>query len=418
MGKPSAPPAPDYVGAAQAQGAANLQAGQQTASLGNPNVSSPYGSQSVTYQPTGPNGDMQPYINQTLTPQAQQTLDAQQQVQTGLANLGQQGLGVAQNVLGTPFQYNGPNIQTSLPGTQQAQTALGPYGQASGNLNLSGVAPMPVNAGTTGQAALMARLQPQINQSDAALRQQLANQGLTAGGEAYDNAQRVQGQQDNDLRSQVALYGIGLDQSANAQGYNQALQSGQYGNQAIQQNFNNQLGAAEFGNQGVGQNYGQALGSGQFGNTAAAQALQQQLGLYNQPLNQVTALMSGSQIQNPQFQQYTGSNIQAAPIANATAQQGQYAQNLYGQQMGAYNAMIGGLADLGGAVVGAPFMSDVRLKSNIVRVGTHPRGFGVYEYDIEDRRECGVLAQEVEQVLPEAVVTTPSGYKAVYYGML
>ncbi len=351
MCMPDAPAPPDYVGAAKAQGEANLTSGLQTASLGNPNITNPYGSQTVTYSPTGPNGEMQPNINQTLTPQAQQTLDAQQRTQTGLANLGEQGLGVAQGVLGQPFQYNGPNIQTSLPGVQQAQTSLGPYSQANGNLDLSGVAKMPVNAGTTGQAALMARLQPQIDQSDAALRQQLANQGLTAGGEAYNNAARVQGQQDNDLRSQAALYGLGLDMSANQQGYNQALGAGQFGNQAAAQNYAQQMGAGQFANQGIGQNYNQALGGGQFGNTAAAQALQQQLGLYNQPLNEVTALMSGSQIQAPQFQQYQGSTIQAAPIANATAQQGQWAQNLYGQQMGAYNSLLGGLSQLGGAAM-------------------------------------------------------------------
>lgn len=326
MSKPKAPPAPDYVGAAQAQGQANIAAGQQTASLSNPNITNPYGSQSVTYTPTGPNGDYQPNITQSLNPQAQQTLDAQQRVQTGLANLGEQGLGVAQNVLGQPFNYNGPGIQTSL----------GNYGQANGNLDLSGVAKAPVNAGETGQQAILSRLNPQIQQNNAALTQQLANQGISSGSEAYNNAMRVQGQNNNDLYTQAALQGIGLDMSANQQGYNQALQSGQFGNQA-------QL-----------QNYEQALGAGQFGNTAAGQALQQQLGLYNQPLNQITALMSGSQIQTPQFQQYTGSNIQAAPIANATTLGGQYAQNLYGQQLGSFNNMLSGVANMGAAAL--PFL--------------------------------------------------------------
>jgi hypothetical protein len=324
MGKsaPTPPPAPDYVGAAQAQGQANIAAGQQTASLSNPNVTNPYGSQTVTYTPTGPNGDMQPNVNQSLNPQAQQTLDAQQRVQTGLANLGEKGLGVAQNVLGQPFHYSGPDIQTSL----------GNLGQANGQLNTSGIAQMPVNAGTTGQQAIMSRLQPQIDQQNKALQQQLANQGISGGSEAYGNAMRVQNQGNNDLYTQAALQGIGLDMSANQQGYNQALQSGQFGNQA-------QL-----------QNYEQALGAGQFGNTAAAQALQQQMGLYNQPLNQITALMSGSQIQAPQFQQYQGSNIQAAPIANATSQLGQYNQGIYGQQMAGYNASMQGLGSaLGGA---------------------------------------------------------------------
>lgn len=321
MGKPSAPPAPDYVGAAKAQGVANLTAGQQTASLANPNVTNPYGSQNVTYTPTGPDGMMQPNVVQSLNPQAQQTLDAQQRVQTGLANLGEQGLGTARNVLGQQFQYNGPGIQTSLGG----------YGQANDNLDLSGVAKMPVNAGTTGQQAIMARLQPQIQQNQQATQQRLSNQGIPVGSEAWQNEMRQQGNQQNDLYSQAALQGIGLDMGANQQGYNQALQGGMFGNQAQAQNYN------------------QSLGAGQFGNTAAGQSMQQQLGLYNQPLNQITALMSGSQIQAPQFQQYQGSNIQAAPLFQGTQAQGQYAQNLYGQQMGAYNNMISGLSNLGGA---------------------------------------------------------------------
>jgi hypothetical protein len=299
MGKsaPSPPPAPDYTGAAIAQGQANLQAGQQTASLGNPNITNPYGSQTVTYTPTGIDGYYQPNITQTLTPEAQQALNSQQAVQAGLAGLGQQGLGVASNVLGTPFQYQGPGIQTGL--------------------NTSGVAQMPVNAGTTGQQAMMQRLQPEINQNRAATQQRLANQGIPVGSEAWNNEMRQQSQQENDLYSQAALQGINLDMGANQQGYNQALQSAQ------------------------------------FGNTATQQALAQQLGLYNQPLNQITALMSGSQIQAPQFQGYTGANIQAAPMMQAAQSQGQYNQNLYGQQVAAYNSQMQGMGSALGGLFGA-----------------------------------------------------------------
>lgn len=296
MGKsaPSPPPAPDYVGAAQAQGVANKDAAVSTASLSNPNMYTPYGNQTVSYANTGPDGNPQPTVTQSLTPDAQRTLNAQQAVQYGLAQLGQQGLGQASDVLGSQFKYNGPGIQTGL--------------------DTSGIAKMPVNAGVTGQQAILSRLQPQIDQRNAATAQQLANQGLTHGGEAYTNAMRDQNNANNDLYSQAALQGLGLDMQANQQGYNQALQSGQ------------------------------------FANTASAQNLQQQLGLYNQPLNQITALMSGSQIQNPQFQQYSGANVGAAPIANATSQLGQYNQGIYGQQVAQYNAGMQGLGSaLGGA---------------------------------------------------------------------
>jgi len=397
MGKPSAPPAPDYAAAATAQGVANQKAGQQTAVLNNPNIISPYGNQTVTYDTAGGyDGTPQPTITQTLTPDAQAALTAQQGVQRSLADLGQQGVSTAQRIMGTPFNYSGPDIQTSL----------GPQQQAQSGLDMSGVAKMPVNAGTTGQAAIMARLQPQIDQQTKATAQNLANQGITPGSEAWNNAMREQQQGQNDLYSQAALQGLGLDMSANQQGYGQAL------------------GAAGLYNQAVGQNYNQALGAGQFGNTAAQQAMQQQLGLYNVPLNQITALMSGSQIQAPQFQQYSGGGqIGAAPVAQAATNQGNYDTAAYNAKMGALGGLYSGLGSIAGGAAGTGTggifgFSDIRLKSNIVKVGDHPKGFGIYEYDIFGRRERGVMAQEVEKIIPEAVLEHSNGYKMVNYGAL
>lgn len=357
---PKAPAAPDYAAAAKEQGIANEKAATQSNVSSNPNIVSPYGNQTVTWGNTGAPGNVpQATVVQTLTPQAQETLDAQQRTQTQFANLGETGLQNAQSALSKGFNPNLPNLQTGL--------------------NTFGVAAMPVNAGTTGQAAIMARLQPQIEQQQAALAQQLANQGITPGSEAYNNAMRTQGQQQNDLLQQAALQGINLDMSANAQGYNQALQSGQ------------------------------------FGNTALQQSLAQQTALRNQPINEVTALMSGSQIQNPQFQAYTGANVAAAPVFQGVQAQNQAAMDLYGIKQGAANANMQAMASLAGS---AMKMSDVRLKSNIERIGTHERGFGIYEYDIFDRHEIGVLAQEVEQIMPEAVLEHPSGFKMVNYGIL
>ena len=187
-------------------------------------------------------------------------------------------------------------------------------------------------------------------------------------------------------------------------------------NQAIGQNFGQGITAAQFQNQNQNQLYNQQLQSAQFGNNASNQALAQQLQLYNQPLNQITALMSGSQIQTPQFQAYQGQNVQAAPLFQAAQAQGQAAQNLYAQQMGAYNANTSGLYGLAGA--GLMAFSDVRLKSNIVRVGDHALGIGIYDYDIFDRRERGVIAQELLEVKPEAVYLHPSGFLMVDYGSL
>jgi hypothetical protein len=447
MGK-SAPPAPltpDYTGAATAQGAANVEAARVGSKLSNPNMYTPYGNQLVSYD-----GD-QATITQTLTPQAQRTLDEQQNVQYQLASLGGKGAQLASNVLDKSFNFGGPGVQTSFDqgGPLQNAPSAGQYGLAQGGVNapnltssldLSGVAKMPVNAGMTGQEAIMSRLEPSLQKNRVSTETQLINQGLRPGTEAYDNAIQILGQQENDARQQAALQGINLDMSANQQGYGQALQNAGFGNQAQLAGFGANLQNQQAGNQAIGQNYAQgmssaqsqnaieaqrynqALQSAQFGNTAQQQALAQAIQQRQMPLNEITALMSGSQIQNPQFGAYQGSNVQASPIFGATQAAGQAAQNNYNQQVATQNANTAGLYSLAGAGARAaiPFMmaSDIRLKSNIVKVGDHPIGIGIYEYDIFGRRERGVIAQELMQVMPDAVHQHPSGYFMVDYGRL
>jgi hypothetical protein len=222
---------------------------------------------------------------------------------------------------------------------------------AQGALDLSGVAKMPVNAGMTAQEAIMARLEPSLARNRVSTETQLINQGLRPGTEAYDNAARLLGQQENDQRTQAALQGINLDMSANQQGYGQALTSGQYGNQAISQNFGQGQSAAQANNAMVAQQANQNLQQGQFANTAQQQALAQALQQRQMPINEISALISQSQIQNPQFGAYQGSNIAAAPIANAAGQTAAYNQNLYNQQTANANSNMSGLFGLGGAAL-------------------------------------------------------------------
>jgi hypothetical protein len=63
--------------------------------------------------------------------------------------------------------------------------------------------------------------------------------------------------------------------------------------------------------------------------------------------------------------------------------------------------------------------SDVRLKENVERVGTHDSGIGIYKYNYKgsDVPQIGVLAQEVEQVKPEAVEEV-AGFKTVNFKMI
>lgn len=83
--------------------------------------------------------------------------------------------------------------------------------------------------------------------------------------------------------------------------------------------------------------------------------------------------------------------------------------------------------DSGGSQSGNPPQgSDRRLKQDIVQVGRHPQGFGLYLFDYKPEfrelhghgRQFGVMADEVEQVVPEAVVVAEDGYQRVDYSHL
>lgn len=68
----------------------------------------------------------------------------------------------------------------------------------------------------------------------------------------------------------------------------------------------------------------------------------------------------------------------------------------------------------------AGLISDRRAKENIVRVGQMDNGLPVYVYTYkgDSTPQMGVMAQEVEQIAPEAVSTRPDGLKQVHYGVL
>jgi hypothetical protein len=218
--------------------------------------------------------------------------------------------------------------------------------------------------------AMTSRLDPQWQQREQMKKVELANQGLAPGGEAYDNSMRELNQARNDAYQQATLGAI----------------------------------------------------------STMPQTYQLASSTYNQPLNILNALRTGAQIQNPTFQAPgMQSPTAGANYLGAAQAQGGYDQGLYNSQVGQQNAMTSGLFGLAGAGLGAYGMmnaapmlslSDRRLKSNIMRVGTHKLGIGIYEYDIFGKRERGVMADEVEQVMPEAVGDIGGGFKGVNYEMI
>ena len=222
------------------------------------------------------------------------------------------------------------------------------------------------------QEAYMQRLAPQLQQGREQLQQQLANKGIDIGSEAYDRAMMQQAQRENDLLAAATTQGFGVGQ--------QARQS----------------------------------------------ALQEQAYLRNEPLNTLSAVRTGAQVQGPQFVNSAQQATTAGPDILGAAQMG------YNAQMGDFNAKQAAQANLNQGLFSlgssAMMMSDVRLKENIKAIGVMDNGLTLYSFEYKDEVKShplagdgvhvGVMAQEVEQVFPYAVKTLDDGYKVVDYGLL
>jgi len=186
---PSPPPAPNYAAAAATQGAANVQTALTQALLNRPNESTPLGDRiwtqtGTTTVPSTGSGTKEfqlPTFSSSInmTPEGQNLYDQQMGLSTGLMGLGQSSLDQTRASLGQPQDFG--SVQDIADQSYGMQTA---------------------------------RLDPQWQQNEGMQKNALANQGLVAGGEAYDNAMRTFNQGKNDAYNQLLLNGR---QQANAE---------------------------------------------------------------------------------------------------------------------------------------------------------------------------------------------------------
>lgn len=145
------------------------------------------------------------------------------------------------------------------------------------------------------------------------------------------------------------------------------------------------------------------------------QAFQQAQATRNQPINEITALMSGSQVSQPNFGATPTTTIPTTDNASLINQNFAQQQQNYQSEMQQRNALLGGLFGLGAA--GVYKFSDRRLKKDIKKIGKTNDGQNLYSYRYKgtDEPQIGLMAGEVLKRDPSAVAFTPSGLMAVNY---
>lgn len=167
--------------------------------------------------------------------------------------------------------------------------------------------------------------------------------------------------------------------------------------------------------QGANDAYNQLLLNGR------GQATQEALAQRNQPINEITALLSGSQVSQPNFVNASNPSIPTTDVAGLTQQAYQNSLIPWQAQQTNNNSMMGGLFSMGGSLGSAAISSwsDIRLKTDISRIG-EVEGMGVYLFRYKNERKSmprhiGLMAQEVIKVKPEAVTVEPNGLMMVDY---
>lgn len=411
MGKssPSAPPAPDPIAVANAQGAANKETALTEAQLNRVNQYGPNGSvvyssnadkegqwfsdamerDRLAHQQQGKEWNEEgakayfearnPYANSynvttTLSPEMQQIADATRQAQTTYGNIGNAQLQSVQSALSKPYQN---------PYSQIAQDAIGRADAASRqpiNTDFNKIRQESIDAA-------MSRLNPMFARDEEAMRSRLLASGIGQNNRAWSSEYSDFNQGKNDARMQAILNAENLT------------------GQSIQQTgMLRQMPINE---------------AGQILNMTNA-GMTQGIAERTQPLNEAASLLTGQQVQIPGMSQVPQSQIAPTDIMGTYGMNQSAQDAAYKGRLSAYNANMGGMYGLGSAAIigGAALMSDRRLKTDIRKVGKTDGGSNLYFYRYKDdpteKPHIGVMAQELKKTNPDAVLKV-GGFYAVDY---
>ena len=443
--KPEAPTPPNPMATAAAQTGTNVSTAIANSYLGNVNQDTPQGKLinwvSGTFNYTDPTTGQSYEIprwtsEQRLNPTAQQTFDQTQQAQSNMSGMAMDQSAALRQLLSTPFNPSAGapaagdiNAFNQVQGPQSQLGATNPFATdyASGGDITRDYGPTDNFSADRQRVeqSMFERVNPQLQQDEQRLRQQLADQGIRYGSQAYSGAYDPYNRAVTDTRLGIVQAGGAEQQRMNqmaqqrATFQNQAQQQAEgqnaaraaFGNLAAQSQFEQELGRGQFYNQAQNQQLGLQSAKFNAANQLRNQNLQEQYQQRGQPINEITALLSGSQVSQPNFINAARTQIPTTDVAGLINQNFAQQNDVFKTQSGSWNDLVGGLLGAGGQIGKGYMMSDVRVKENIAPMGSilSPKGeLPLYAYDYkgehdDGKRHFGPMAQDVEKLDPKAV---------------
>jgi Chaperone of endosialidase len=326
-------------------------------------------------------------------------------------------------------------VDQALTGYQSGGPIQGTFGEAGDITRSYGPADNFSADRSRVEESLMSRINPQLARERGNIEQRLADQGIRYGSQAYTSAMDDYNRQATDTRfgaisqagqeqqrmMDMAAKQAGFENSAQQQAYDQALGRGSFYNAAQAAQTSQNAAAAGFTNAGLAQQMAQQQSIFNARNSQRNQYMQEQYAQRNQPLNEISALMAGSQVQSPNWLNSPQSQIATTDIGGLINQNFSQQQQNYQTAQSAWNATMGGLLGLGAGMMKSDRRSkDVGPKMATVFAAGHdgePKELPIYSYKYKDdpsgAKHVGPMAQDVEKI-DKGAVTTRGGVKHIY----
>lgn len=258
--------------------------------------------------------------------------------------------------MASPFSLATATVRGSVPSAPTIITSTPSQGTRISNIGLSDYEAEKNRV----MEAIDARLQFQINRDRSARIVKLETMGIFAGSVAYENELRTFDLQSNDARTQAYLAASQEHQRLVDIEAKKAV----FANEAQDADLKQQLLLIEFANRENVKKFQVLMQLGEFVETIRAKSIQEIVLDRAQTTNELAAILRGTRVEVPQFQQFQVRPISETPVgqyvmATEAIKNQQWNQQVQTQMQMAQmnNQFMGSLISAGGGILSAGLLS-------------------------------------------------------------